>query len=80
MSLRSQTILDIDRIEIDFLSPLWWLSFPLSWLSLDAPRTTNQDPLRGRAHSRAQLLGIAIQIWNLPAIHPVRHSWPDVIP
>ena len=54
MSLRFKTILGIALIEIVFLSLLLWLS-------LDALRTTNEDQLRGRAHSTAHLLGIAIK-------------------
>lgn len=54
MSIRFKTILGIALIEVVFLSLLLWLS-------LDALRTTNQDQLRGRAHSTAHLLGIAIQ-------------------
>ncbi|NCA91430.1 MAG: HAMP domain-containing protein, partial [Gammaproteobacteria bacterium] len=54
MSIRLKTILGIALIEIVFLSLLLWLS-------LDALRTTNEDQLRGRAHSTAHLLGIAIK-------------------
>jgi diguanylate cyclase (GGDEF)-like protein len=54
VSIRLKTILGIALIEIVFLSLLLWLS-------LDALRTTNEDQLRGRAHSTAHLLGIAIK-------------------
>jgi len=54
VSIRLKTILGIALIEVVFLSLLLWVS-------LDYLRTTNEEQLRGRAHSAAHLIAIAIK-------------------